>query len=163
MPAYASAFRRAHAAARVGTGHALVPGMIQRILIPIDFSETSAAAAEYGCDLAQRIGARVTLLNVFSSGIVATPDAVFAPTADELAAMTHASRAHVQSLAGKLERAGLEIDCLALEGFVAEEIVDVAGREKSDLIVMGTHGRRGLSHLLLGSVAEHVLRSAPCP
>jgi nucleotide-binding universal stress UspA family protein len=125
--------------------------MIERILIPVDFSETAAAAAEYGCDLAARLGARVTLLHVFSPGIVATPDAVFAPTPDELRALAHAARAHLLSMAEKLEREGIAIDCLAVEGM------------PGDAIVMGTHGRRGVSHLLLGSVAEQLMRHAPCP
>ncbi len=137
--------------------------MIQRILMPIDFSDTSAAAAEYGCELAARLGARVTLLNVFSSGIVATPDAVFAPTPEEIHAIAHAAHEHLQSLAAKLEREGLEIECIAVEGVPGDAIRSFAERERPDLIIMGTHGRRGVSHLLLGSVAEYVLRHAPCP
>ena len=137
--------------------------MMQRILIPIDFSDTSAAAAEYGCELAAQLGARVTLLNVFSAGIVATPDAVFAPTPEELEALARGARAHLRSLAAKLAREDLSIECIALEGLPADVICAIAEREGADLIVMGTHGRRGLSHLLLGSVAEQVLRHGSCP
>jgi nucleotide-binding universal stress UspA family protein len=137
--------------------------MIQRILIPIDFSETSAAAADYGCELATRLGAQVTLLNVFSSGIIATPDAVFVPTAAEQEALSHAAETHLQSIAAKLDRDGLSIECVALEGIPADVICVFAARRRADLIVMGTHGRRGLTHLLLGSVAEQVLRHGPCP
>jgi nucleotide-binding universal stress UspA family protein len=137
--------------------------MIQRILIPVDFSETSAAAADYGCDLAARLGARVTLLHVFSPGIVATPDAVFAPTPEELRAVALGARAHLLSMAEKLEREGLGIDCVAIEGSPGETIREVAERQDVDLIVMGTHGRRGVTHLFLGSVAEQLMRHAPCP
>lgn len=137
--------------------------MIQRILIPVDFSETSAAATEYGCELAARLGARVTLLNAFSAGIVATPDAVFAPTEEEVRVMTRAAKEHLQSIAAKLERDGLEIECAVVEGMSGDAICQFAERTQPDLIVMGTHGRRGLSHALLGSVAEHLLRHAPCP
>lgn len=137
--------------------------MIERILIPVDFSDTAAAAAEYGCELAARLGARVKLLHVFSPGIVATPDAVFAPTPEELRALAHAARTHLLSMAEKLERDGLGIDCVAVEGIAADAIREVAERDHADLIVMGTHGRRGVSHLLLGSVAEQMMRHAPCP
>lgn len=137
--------------------------MMQRILIPIDFSDTSLAAAEYGCDLAAQLRAHVTLLNVFSAGIVATPDAVFVPTPEELDALSRGARAHLQSVAARLEREQLSIECVALEGMPADVICGFAEREHAELIVMGTHGRRGLSHLLLGSVAEQVLRHGPCP
>lgn len=137
--------------------------MIRRIVIPVDFSETSAAAAEYGCALAARFAADVTLLNVYSSGIVAMPDAVFAATPDELAAIEHAARTHLQSFATKLERDGITIECATVEGLPADAIRIYVEAHRPDLIVMGTHGRRGVSHLLLGSVAEHTVRYAPCP
>lgn len=137
--------------------------MIQRVLIPIDFSKTSASAAEYGCALAARLGADVTLLHVYSPGIVALPDAVYAPTPEESRTMADAALAHVEAMATTLERDGLIIHCEAVDGFAADAIVECAQRKRVDLIVMGTHGRRGVSHLLLGSVAEATLRRAPCP
>jgi len=137
--------------------------MIQRILIPVDFSETSAAAAEYGCALAARLGADVTLLNVYSPGIVALPDAVFVPSPEEQRAIAHAAHTQLESLAGTLERDGVIIHCETIEGLPADGIVVWAEGKRPDLIVMGTHGRRGFSHLLLGSVAEHTVRHAPCP
>ena len=140
-----------------------VASVIARILIPTDFSETAAAAVEYGCELATSIGARVTLLHVFSPGIIATPDAVFAPTPEELRALGLAARARLLSMAEKLSHEGLDIDCLAIDGVARETIDAVARKQNADLIVMGTHGRRGLSHLLVGSVTEKVLRRAPCP
>ena len=137
--------------------------MIQRIFIPVDFSDTSAAAAQYGCALAARLGAEVTLFHVYSAGIVATPDALFAPTPEEQRATARAAEAHLDSIAAKLERDGLTIHCETAEGTPADSILLRAERQRPDLIVMGTHGRRGLSHLVLGSVAEHMVRFAPCP
>jgi nucleotide-binding universal stress UspA family protein len=154
---------RRYATFAVGTHNASDLGMIERILIPVDFSDTAAAAAEYGCELAARLGARVTLLHVLSSGIISTPDAVFAPTPEEQLAMSRAARAHLRSIAEKLDHDGLVIDCLAVEGVAAGTIREIAGREHADLIVMGTHGRRGVSQLLLGSVPEYLIRHAPCP
>jgi len=137
--------------------------MIDHVLIPTDFSDTAAAAAEYGCELAARLGARVTLLNVFSPGIVALPDAVYAPTEDELEMLAHAARSHLASLAFGLARAGLHIDVAAVEGVPSEAIAEWAATHDVAMIVIGTHGRRGLSHALLGSVAERVVRTAKCP
>jgi len=136
--------------------------MITHILIPTDFSSPAAAAVEYGCDLAAQLGARVTLLNVYSGGIVALPDAVYAPTEEELHAIEHASRSQLLAVAYQATRAGLHIDCVPVEGSPAEMIAWAAREYRADLIVMGTHGRRGMSHLLLGSVAERVVRDAPC-
>lgn len=137
--------------------------MIQRMLIPVDFSETSAAAAEYGCGLAARFGADVTLLYVRPSGVVVLPDAMFAPTPEEQRAAAEAAQAHLESFATTLERDGVIIHCETIEGLAAGAILDWAERKRPDLIVMGTHGRRGVSHLLLGSVAEHTVRHASCP
>ncbi len=137
--------------------------MIDHVLIPTDFSDTAEAAAQYGCELAARLGARVTLLNVFSPGIVALPDAVYAPTEDELEMLAHAARSHLSALAYGLTRAGLHIDVVAVAGVPSEAIGEWAGAHGVGLIVIGTHGRRGLAHALLGSVAERVVRTAPCP
>ncbi|HEX9102343.1 MAG TPA: universal stress protein [Polyangia bacterium] len=137
--------------------------MIDHVLIPTDFSETAAAAAEYGCALAARLGARVTLLNVFSAGVVALPDAVYAPTDEELEMLAHAARSHLAAIAERLARDGLHIDVVAVEGVPSEAIADWARQHDAGLIVIGTHGRRGLAHALLGSVAERVVRTAHCP
>ena len=137
--------------------------MIEHILIPTDFSDNAAAAAEYGCELAARLGARVTLLHAYAADIAATPEAVFAPTPEVIRALQHAAETHLAAIATKLSRAGLAIHCAALEGPAGDTIRGYAEREHADLIVMGTHGRRGVSRLLLGSVAEHLVRLAPCP
>ena len=105
----------------------------------------------------------MTLLNVFSTGIVALPDAVYAPTEEELEMLAHAARSHLRGARLSAARAGLHIDVVAVEGAPADAIVRHAREHGSGLIVLGTHGRRGLSHALLGSVAEEVVRTAPCP
>ncbi|MDB4970215.1 MAG: UspA domain protein [Myxococcales bacterium] len=137
--------------------------MIQQILIPTDFSDVAQRAVEYGCQLATRLGARVTLLHAFSPGIVALPDAVFAATDAELRLLEEAAQHHLRAIAVESQRAGLQIECVAVEGVAAETVTSYARQRQFDLIVMGTHGRRGLTHALLGSVAERVLRAAPCP
>lgn len=137
--------------------------MIAHVLVPTDFSETAEAAARYGCELAARLGARVTLFHVYSLGVVAMPDAVYAPTEEQLEILQQTAEASLREQAERLAPSGATIAWLAVAGLPAEAIVTAASQAHADLIVMGTHGRRGLSHLLLGSVAERVLRTAPCP
>ncbi len=137
--------------------------MIDHVLIPTDFSDTAAAAAEYGCALAARLGARVTLLNVFSAGVVALPDAIYAPTEEELEMLAHAARGQLAALAYRLARPDVHIDVVAVEGVASEAIIKYAEEHPGGLIVIGTHGRKGLAHAILGSVAERVVRTAPCP
>jgi universal stress protein A len=136
---------------------------IHHILVPTDGSAGSDAAAAYACDLAVTLGARVTLLHVFTAPTVLLPDAVYAATAEELRPLEEACVNKLRALAAALERPGLVLDVEAVEGTPTDRIIETAKLRLVDLIVMGTHGRTGLSHLLLGSVAERVVRSAPCP
>jgi nucleotide-binding universal stress UspA family protein len=137
--------------------------MIQHILIPVDFSTTSEAAVEYGFALAADIGARVTLLHVLTPGVIALPEATYVPTEDERRQLVGATRAQLQALAFRRVRAGVHVSCVVVEGEPAETIRAFASAHEVDVIIMGTHGRRGLLHFILGSVAERVLRSAACP
>jgi nucleotide-binding universal stress UspA family protein len=136
---------------------------IHHILVPTDGSAGSDAAAAYACDLAVALGARLTLLHVFTAPTVLLPDAVYAATPEELRPLEEACLAKLRGLADELARPELAIDVEAVEGNPTERIVETAKLRLVDLIIMGTHGRTGLSHLLLGSVAERVIRSAPCP
>ncbi len=69
----------------------------------------------------------------------------------------------LQASLERVQRAGLQGDSLLIQGTPTQTIVDTAGEQRVDLIIMGTHGRTGLAHVFLGSVAEHVVRQAPCP
>jgi universal stress protein A len=118
--------------------------VIKEILVPTDLSETSALAGQTAAKLARHFGARIHLLHVVppitdpSTGSRALETAVAAFPPD------------------------LRIQPHAASGVPARQIVDYARRSGVDLIVMGTHGRTGFSHALLGSVAEAVMRHAPC-
>jgi universal stress protein A len=136
---------------------------VMHILIPVDFSSASQAAAQYGFELAERMGARVTLLHVVASGIVSLPEATYVPTEEERKAVAEEARAELRALAFRFLRAGVPVDCVASEGAPAQAIVDWARDHRVDLIVAGTHGRRGLAHVILGSVAEMLVRTAACP
>jgi nucleotide-binding universal stress UspA family protein len=139
---------------------------ITRILVPTDFSETSDAALAYGKTLAERFGASLHLLHVFEDPytMVTYAPEVYTPIAPNLRDV--ALRDAETQLANRLsaaEKARFNGTTEIVTGLTAKEIVQYAKDHAIDLIVMGTHGRRGVAHLLLGSVAEHVVRTAACP
>lgn len=128
--------------------------IIHRILCPIDFSETSVKAFEYAAKLARHLRAELVLLHAFD-----TPETL------NIAGQTHPLNHELQT---KLEAfqapsADVAISRTLHAGDAGEVICWLAEQRGCDLIVMGTHGRSGLKHLLFGSVAEHVLRHARCP
>jgi len=133
---------------------------IKTVLHPTDFSEQSASAFDLACSLARDHSARLVVLHVFSSalatfgGIEAVP-----PGPDEM----NTEAAKRQLLAVQCPDASVPFERRLIVGEPADAIVQVAAETRSDLIVMGTHGRSGLARLLLGSVAESVLRNATCP
>ena len=133
-----------------------------KILCAVDFSESSRVALQHAADLAQRFGAELLLVHVREgprtpeAQITAPPELAEAE-AEELRRKLDGWRAEAARLAQRPVKAVLEA------GPPAAEIVRVAAAEKCDLVVTGTHARKGLRHLLLGSVAERVAREAPCP
>jgi nucleotide-binding universal stress UspA family protein len=140
---------------------------IRRILVPVDFSPASRAALEYAVFLARRFDAGVEVLHVWEPPLYVGPEiTITAPgRAVTLAefARTEASRGMEEFLAS-LDRAGLpSLNGRVDSGPPAATILRVATDEHCDLIVMGTRGRTGLAHALLGSVAEKVVRRASCP
>jgi universal stress protein A len=140
--------------------------MFRRILVPTDFSPPSDAALEYARILAAKFGSSLQLLHVIDEP-TASSDFVadgYAPTTDDIreTLLTQARErlAHVMKVA---DRAHFHATAEAVIGMPAPAIVDYAAATGTNLIVMGTHGRTGLAHLLMGSVAEHVVRTARCP
>jgi len=138
-----------------------------RILVPTDFSAPSNAALATAKDLAARLGASLHLVHVLED-----PYAVAAYSADALGylppgikdAWQHEAEKHLNALLTPAERAQFMATTTVLfSGAAAKEIVEHAQNNEIDLIVMGTHGRGGVAHLLLGSVTERVVRIATCP
>lgn len=138
--------------------------MYENILVPVDGSEVSSHAAEEGFRLARQLGSKVTLLYVIDLAIVSIPEAETGLTNYDLIHRTFREQGDriLERLAGTARAAGVEADIVVAEGDVHDEIVKKAEEAKAGLIVMGTHGRRGLNRLLLGSVAESVARRAHC-
>jgi universal stress protein A len=138
---------------------------LRRILVPTDFSEHSRHALSYGVALAEKFGAELHLLNVFQELLVYQPDVVTAgpPVSLPVGALAAAGRAALDKLIADEHLERLQVHSDVREGSPVEEIVDYAHEHGIDLIVIATHGRGWLAHLLMGSVAEKVVRKAPCP
>jgi nucleotide-binding universal stress UspA family protein len=136
----------------------------QHILVPTDFSACADEALNYAIALASKLQARLTLLHIIHAvPLWAEGDMGLALPDTYL----HESEARVQQgLAQRQQRAqeaGIQADILTAHGTPFQSIIDTAQDQKIDLIVLGTHGRTGLQRALLGSVAEKVVRLAPCP
>jgi nucleotide-binding universal stress UspA family protein len=131
---------------------------IRTILHPTDFSTSSDYAFRLACSLARDYGSRLIVLHVATPPVVAFGEGVLPVQPegyrDELREWLH--RLAAQGPTARVEHH-------LVEGDAAAEIIHLAGETKCDLIVMGTHGRTGLGRLLMGSVAEQVIRKAPCP
>lgn len=139
----------------------------RRILVPLDFSACSLAALEHAVELAQRFGSSIDVLHVWSPPRTLGPDdAVALPgrALETVADFAH-SEAHgpLDAVIYEVAQHGVSVRALLECGDPAAAIVRIAGEGGYDLVVMGTHGHTGLSHLLRGSVAERVVRRAPCP
>lgn len=136
----------------------------QRILVPVDFSEHSAVAVQMAADLSRRYEASVTLVHVYEPLAYALPDGYLLFTEPQLNGLMEEFGKLLDAEKQRARAAGaVRVDAQLLQGFAAGEIRQLAEQGAFDLIVMGTHGRKGLSHALLGSVAERVVRTAPCP
>jgi nucleotide-binding universal stress UspA family protein len=131
--------------------------MIKRILVPTDFSDASLAGLEYALDLAERFKAEVVVLFVVEPLYSAGDLGLLLEEAQR--------RGHeeLSRLASRLKRRGVACRTMLQIGTPYQVIATAAARERADLIVMATHGRSGLSHFVMGSVAERVVRTARCP
>jgi nucleotide-binding universal stress UspA family protein len=135
----------------------------KKILVPTDFSKHSTEALAAAADLSRRYEASVTLAYVFEPVTYALPEGHMLqspPQIEEL--QTVFEERLVQAEADAKAAGALGVTSKLLTGPVAAEITDFAEAGGFDLVVMGTHGRTGLRHLMLGSVAEKVVRTAPC-
>lgn len=136
--------------------------MLKRILVPLDGSDFSEAVLPYAEALAQALEAEIILLHVNVEPVTEfeSPSSPFSPPIEVKKAKAEA-REYVKSVCYKLEQKGLHATYLIRDGGVAESILDAAEVLQANMIAMTTHGRTGLLHLLLGSVAEQVVRRSP--
>ncbi|HEY7191951.1 MAG TPA: universal stress protein [Vicinamibacterales bacterium] len=143
-----------------------MPEQITRILVPIDFSVHSERALEFAIAIAERFGGIVELLHVVEDPFVsgAWSSQAFTPNIPELLDRQIAeARKRLHAITAVAAKGGGAFVTSVVTGEPSSAIVDHAKAGVFDLIVMSTQGRTGLTHLLLGSVAERVLRTARCP
>jgi nucleotide-binding universal stress UspA family protein len=138
------------------------PVKVRNILVPVDFSENSAEAIKYASSLALQFGARLTLMHVvepptFMSNLQNVPYTL----SDKQLEMT--AQTELESLAVRYVETQIQSKPIVRKGKSYDEIVKVAKQLKADWIVISTHGHAGLTHTLLGSTAERVVRHAHCP
>ena len=135
---------------------------IRKVLVPTDFSERSKLALTYAVDLVKRYDAELTLLHVYPVVNYAAAEGFALYTPEQLAKLITQLTTQLRALEDDAREAGVEkISSLMEQGDAYQEILELASG--FDLIVMGTHGRTGLKHALMGSVAEKVVRTSPCP
>jgi nucleotide-binding universal stress UspA family protein len=132
----------------------------QHILVPTDFAEAAERALDLGIELARSFDAKLSVLHVYQVLIPMPYGDGFASSFEQLAVR---ARAVVDQHATRTKARYPKSEALFQSGVIWEQIVATAQEQGVDLIVMGTHGRRGLSRVMMGSVAERVVRLAPVP
>jgi nucleotide-binding universal stress UspA family protein len=138
---------------------------LNRILVPVDFSEHSKKALRFATTLASKFGARVSLIHVVEDPFVtgAWQSEAFVPNIPELLNdLIKAAEAQLHDFKKDLAKHGFVVETAVITGKPARAIVEQAATGHFDLVVMGTHGRTGLAHAVMGSVAERVVQKAPC-
>jgi nucleotide-binding universal stress UspA family protein len=138
---------------------------INRILVATDFSDASQQALKYAQGLAEAFKASLHVLHVLEdlAAHAWTTEVYVAALPGVHEEMERQARERLDQIFDPDERARLQVQTVLRVGSPFVEVVRYARDEKMDLIVMGTHGRGAIAHMLLGSVAERVVRKAPCP
>ncbi len=134
---------------------------IQRILVPVDFSSYSKSTIEYASMIAKRFNATILLMHVIDSTPYSVTDTF--KVVDHQKVLETLAGSLLQNLVEDLRARNLEVKSHLVWGNPNREILDTAQRETADLIVMGTHGRTGLPHVIIGSVAERTVRLSRIP
>lgn len=134
---------------------------MNHILIAIDFSESSKEVEKVGFALAKKINAKVSLVSVIDKNITYLP----ADTGVIVENMWEADKAYAEEALAKIKAKHSDIDCetICFIGDSKEDIIELSVQKNSTFIVMGTHGRTGMSHLLTGSTAEYIIRHSVVP
>ncbi len=136
---------------------------MKRIVCPTDFSERAAPAERQAVGLARALGAELVLVHVGTEAPL-WREGIYTPSVRAVFEGQHQWAAdHLAARAAALAAEGVAARAIVRVGVPWQEIVRLAVEEHADMIVMGTQGRAGLERLLLGSVAERVIRQAPCP
>lgn len=136
---------------------------VRHILVPVDFSENTPAILDWAAHLAGEHGSKVTLLHAYHLPVEFQQlEGAYLPPDFWQSVRTEAENS-LRRFAADLEQRKIRVETAVCEGYAATVIVEEAATRGADLIVIGTHGRSGFKHLLLGSIAERVVQKAPCP
>jgi nucleotide-binding universal stress UspA family protein len=135
---------------------------IQHILVAHDLGETSDAALDYALSLARPLGAHVTILHAYEVPSLGAPEVLVLAT-DWVKQIGVVARERLDQVVARAKESGVPVASEVREGSAWREVDAFALDRKVDLVVVGSHGRRGLPRAMLGSVAEKIVRSAPCP
>jgi nucleotide-binding universal stress UspA family protein len=138
---------------------------LKRICVCSDFSAPAERAFDYALTFARQFGAELHVLHVIEDIIPTVPEPGISmlPTQEIMAGLRKGSEEAMTKLLASRDIADVNLKSVIREGVPFREVEAYARENDIQLVVVGTHGRTGLSHLLLGSVAERVVRSAPCP
>ena len=138
--------------------------MYKRILIATDGSDKSMKAAEEGMELAKALGAQVIALNVINEVVIASAVRQLGSDRKEVEErLKVAGEKAVDNIKAMGAKMGVNVDAIVTIGAPANTVIDMAGAEQADLIIMGSHGESGASKLLIGSVVQKVLYWATIP
>ncbi len=151
--------------AALGRGLAKISAMLElrTILAPTDFSPTSEEAVDYAVSFAARFNASVAIVHAYEIPIYGIPDGAFVATPEMVGRIQAAGQAALDAAVARRQGRGVALQGYLYEGRAWEVIHETATKVGADIIVIGTHGRRGLARALLGSVAEKVIRTATLP
>lgn len=133
------------------------------ILCAVDFSDTSDQAFDYSVALARKLGAQIKVVHVYQIPAAALPDGVLDAPVDYEDNLQDQLQVRLEKYVDDKAIEDIEIMAYVCQGIPYIEINEMAMETNADMIVIGTHGRTGLSHMLMGSVAERVVRTAEVP
>jgi nucleotide-binding universal stress UspA family protein len=133
------------------------------ILVPTDFSVAAESALDEALGLASKLGAKVYVLHAYQLPIVGFPDGVLVPSAEIASRVVTWAQSELTACVAKRKESSVEIVPILKQADPREAVLAVAEEISADLIIMGTHGRKGLARALIGSTAEAVVRTSPVP
>jgi nucleotide-binding universal stress UspA family protein len=137
--------------------------MFKKILCPIDFSEFTDEILEYALDITKKYSAELHLIHIIPNLNYFTPYESFFTPENLIVVEKNMETEINKDFDAIVKKIDVPVKKIIRTGVAFVEIIDYARSESMDLIIIGTHGRTGLEHILIGSVAERVIRKAPCP
>jgi nucleotide-binding universal stress UspA family protein len=135
----------------------------ENIFVASDFSDTSRIAADWAADFARALGSKLVVVHAFDMPVVGVPDAAFIVDAKTAAQLSDQAQRALDSEVARLRDLGAEVQGVLRQGDARDVVPKAAETANAGLLVVGSHGRRGLSRALLGSVAESIVRGSKVP